>query len=179
MAAKAGVQGEQIVESHVFFLYVYCWRKHNFFNYMYMRKYMILLVIALVSASCATTLSTTATYADANASFRPTTSVADVKVSETKISYTYYPTKMVIRGGYRNTINEAVHQALCSAGDYDVLIAKETYVTVKNRFMFGRKIKSVTVTGYPGKYINWHSIDDLAPVEEIKGGIFGISRKRK
>lgn len=136
------------------------------------------MVTALACASCAMTFSSTATYEDADASFRPTTSVADIKVSDKKISYTYYPTKQVLRGGYLNTINEAVHQALQSAGDYDVLVAQETYVAVKSGFMLGRKIKSVTVTGFPGKYVNWRSTDELAPVEEIKGGFFGVKRKK-
>ncbi len=144
-----------------------------------MKKCFIVLATALLSTSCAVTVSTTATFENADASFRPTTSVADVQVSDTKISYTYIPSRQIRRGGYVNTINEAVRQALRSAGNYDVLIAKETSVSVKKRFIFGRKIKSVTVTGYPGNYVNWRSSDDLAPIEEIRGGFFGVKRRKK
>ena len=131
-----------------------------------MKKYFLILAAALITASCSTVLST-ATYENADASFRPTISVADVEVSGTKISYTYIPT---------NIINEAVRQALRSAGNYDVLVAKETTMTVKKKF-FGSKISSVTVTGFPGNYVNWRSAVELVPVPEQRG-FMGIRKRR-
>lgn len=140
-----------------------------------MKKYFLILAAALISASCSTVLST-ATYENADASFRPTISVADVEVSGTKISYTYIPTKQVRKGGSNNIINEAVRQALRSAGNYDVLVAKETTMTVKKKF-FGSKISSVTVSGFPGNYVNWRSAVELVPVPEQRG-FMGIRKRR-
>ncbi|MGM9768106.1 MAG: hypothetical protein ACI3Z0_06555 [Candidatus Cryptobacteroides sp.] len=141
-----------------------------------MKKYLLILAVALISASCSTVLTTTATYDDADATFRPTISVADVEVSGAKISYTYIPTKQIRKGGTANIINEAVRQALRSAGNYDVLVAKETSITVKKKF-FGSKISSVTVTGFPGNYVNWRSTEELVPVPEHRG-FLGFRKKR-
>lgn len=140
-----------------------------------MRKSLIILAAAFISASCSTVLST-ATYDNADASFRPTISVADVEVSDTKISYTYIPTKQIRKGGTNNVINEAVRQALRSAGNYDVLVAKEMTYTVKKK-LFGSKISSVTVSGFPGNYVNWRSSEELVPVPEHRG-FMGLRKKR-
>lgn len=129
-----------------------------------MKKLIIILALALLCASCSTIFST-ATYEDADASFRPTISIADVNVSDTKISYTYIPTRAVRKGGSANVINAAVRQALVSAGNYDVLVAKETHVTFE-----GSKIVSVVVTGYPGKYTNWRTNGELVPVKSKNNG---------
>lgn len=137
-----------------------------------MKKYFIILAAALFSASCSTVLSTS-THENADAFFRPTISVADVRVSDTKISYTYIPTRQVRKGGVTNVIDEAVRQALRSSGNYDVLVAKETCVTVK-----GTKIRSVVVTGYPGYYTNWRSTEELVPVKEKKSRLFGKRFRR-
>lgn len=142
-----------------------------------MKKYFLIFVTALISASCSTVFNT-ATYEDADASFRPTISIADVEVSGTKISYTYIPTKQIRKGGTSNIINEAVRQALRSAGNYDVLVAKETSITKKKK-LFGTKITSVTVTGFPGKYVNWRSAEELVPVSERRGLCNNQKRRSK
>ena len=70
----------------------------------------------------------------------------------------------------------SVRQALRSAGNYDVLVARETTMTVKKKF-FSSKISSVTVTGFPGNYVNWRSTVELVPVPE-QLGFMGIRKKR-
>lgn len=85
--------------------------------------------------------------------------MADLDVSNEKITYTYYPTAKVRRGGYKNCVNTAIRLALKKHGDADVLVEtqKET-VTVTN-LLFWHKVKSVTVTGYPAKYKNFTPFD--------------------
>ncbi|MGN1046872.1 MAG: hypothetical protein ACI4QG_07220 [Candidatus Cryptobacteroides sp.] len=114
----------------------------------------------------------TATYENAKSTFKTTATIADIQVSDTKVVYTYVPSKMVQRGGYDNVINTAVREAVKSAGDYDVLVAKETQVRYKSG---SRKIKTVIVSGYPGKYTNWRSSDEV--VDTTPRSIFRRNKK--
>lgn len=82
------------------------------------------------------------------------TSTADLKVSQQKISYTYRPSKAVRRGGDKNVVKTAVYEALKANGNADVLVGTQ-YEMKKTRNFFGRKsVKYVTVEGYPATYVN-------------------------
>ena len=81
---------------------------------------------------------------------------AKLDVSKQKISYTYYTDSSVRRGGLQNCINMAIHEALKSYGNADVLVQCESTIT-KRKGLFGSKIKSVTVTGFPATFTDFES----------------------
>lgn len=121
------------------------------------KSVLLVLAVAAMSFSSCKTLLSTATTEDAKALFLPTVTIADVEVSSEKLTYLYVPTKMVAKGGRKNIISTAVREALQSAGDYDVLIGKETQIKCG---LYGR-VRSVLVTGFPGKYVNFRSSEEL------------------
>lgn len=89
-----------------------------------------------------------------------TVTVADLIVSDTKIVYTYEPSKAVRRGGDANVLNTAIREALRKNGNGDVLVAME-YITLNtSSSFFGSGIKKITVSGYPATYTNFHSLGD-------------------
>ena len=108
----------------------------------------------------------TSTFNDATSAFQTTTIIADIKVSETKISHLYIPSKTVVAGGFDNIIQTAVREAIQAAGEYDVLVAKETQV----KYADSGQVESVLVTGYPGKYVNWRSTKEPAPQSSTNPG---------
>lgn len=94
---------------------------------------------------------------------------AQLNVSSQKISYTYYPTSKVRRGGITNCVNAAISEALRSNGNADVLVQTEE-VVIQHKGFLSKKIKSVTVTGFPAKYTNFESIDLETIKESMKNG---------
>lgn len=84
---------------------------------------------------------------------------ADLVVSSNKISYTYTPNKQDRKAGMRHVIDNAVAAALKANGNADVLVQKQHEVVYKV-YMFGRKkIRTVTVTGYPATFSNFQSVE--------------------
>ena len=83
---------------------------------------------------------------------------ATLEVSPKKLSYTYVPSKAVRKGGYQNCINAAVREALLQNGNADVLVEMQNTV-VEREGLMGRKVKTVTVTGYPATYKEIKSLD--------------------
>lgn len=135
-----------------------------------MKKIGLFIFAAVIAASCSTSakLVTSSTSMKASAGLKTTVTVADVKVSEQKISFLYIPSKTAIEGGFDNVIRTAVHEALLSAGEkYDVLMARETQV----KYSAEGEVESVYVTGYPGCYVNWRSTDELVQEESSKTGM--------
>ena len=143
-----------------------------------------LLCVALFAGSCAVpgvvtqsnSLMNTSTYLKPSAAPVVTAVFADLDVSPTKITYFYLPSKTVLNGGYDNVINTAVREALLANGNADVLVALESQV----KYTDEGKIESVTITGYPAKYVNFRNPGDdylkgiSAPKEEAPaGGILG------
>lgn len=120
-----------------------------------MKKALFLLsVAACMLTSCHTIYQSASTQAVPNGLH--TDVYAKMEVSQQKISYTYYTDKSVRRGGMQNCVNMAIHEALKSNGNADVLVQSEEAI-IKRKGMFGSKIKSVTVTGYPAKYTQFES----------------------
>lgn len=128
-------------------------------------------VAALTMTSCSIVSKTAATR-DVTAPLAAAV-ISDLDVSNQKITYTFVPTKKVRKGGLRNCINTAISEALANNGGGDVLV--ETQEAIVERYGFGgRKIKSVTVTGYPAKYKNFRTADE----ETVKAGIISGSLVR-
>ncbi len=113
------------------------------------KTFFTMCVAALMFTSCSTIKQSATTQKVAN---EISSSIyAEMAVAPQKITYTYYPSAEIRRGGLKNCINAAIRQALKENGDADVLIQNEEAVVERKGF-FGRKIKSVTVSGYPANY---------------------------
>ena len=127
-----------------------------------MKKIFTLFVVATMFTGCATTspsmakLVNTATHTKVNA-VQPTVAVfADLQVSSTKISYFFLPSQTVQNGGFDNIVNTAVREALIANGNADVLVGLEQQV----KYDGNGAVESITVSGYPAKYVNFRSPGD-------------------
>lgn len=132
------------------------------------KLFIILMVSAFAMTSCSTVYKTATTR-----NVEPTIAavvLSDLDVSNKKITYTLTPTNKVRRGGLKNCINTAISEALALNGG-DVLI--ETQQAIITRGAYVRKIKSVTVTGYPAKYKNFRPADDKTLKEAVINGHIG------
>jgi hypothetical protein len=108
------------------------------------------------------TIHSTAEYKDPTTFLRNVT-VADLEVSRDRISFTYEPSREVRRGGDQNVIKAAIREALRVNGGGDVLVDLE-YITISKcsiKFFYSKSaIRQITVSGYPAKYTNFHSLND-------------------
>ena len=84
---------------------------------------------------------------------------ADLEVSSEKITYSLMPTREVRKGGLENCVNAAISEALRANGGGDVLLETQRAV-VQRTGLFSRKVKMVTVTGYPAVYKNFRKADE-------------------
>lgn len=133
-------------------------------------------VAVLAMTSCSTVYKTSSTR-DVTAPLAAAV-ISDLEVSNQKITYTLVPSKKVRKGGLRNCINTAISEALANNGGGDVLI--ETQEAIVQRFGFmGKKIKSVTVTGYPAKYKNFRSADEATVKAGIVSGSLVMHQSKK
>ena len=82
--------------------------------------------------------------------------LADLDVASEKISYFMIPSKTVIQGGEKNVIKTAVREALIANGNADVLVGLNTQI----KYDAKGQPESITVTGYPAKYVNFRSPSD-------------------
>ena len=121
-----------------------------------MKKLFLLLGIVCAFSSCMT-IRSSATHKTVDV--QPVgVLVADLEVSPKRITYTMTPHKRVLRGGYENIKSTAIREALRKNGGGDVLVALEVQ-TRQVRFLAWRKIKSITVSGYPATYKNFSCPD--------------------
>jgi hypothetical protein len=122
-----------------------------------------LLVLLAISATSCKMIGVSATTQHP-ATYINTATVADLEVSNERISFTFQASAAVRRGGTQNVIKTAVREALRVNGGGDLLVDME-YITVSGSpffsYIFGiSPIKEVTVSGYPAKYTNFHNLDD-------------------
>lgn len=108
---------------------------------------------AMAFSSCST-ISHTATTMAVDTSLTDVTT-ADLQVSDKVISYTFTPDATYRRAGEKSVKAAAVAKALQANGGGDVLVAPQFEVK-KYHGLFSRKITSVTVTGHPATYVNFH-----------------------
>ena len=121
-----------------------------------MKKFFILACIALAVSSCQT-IRSTATHKTVD--IQPIGALfADLDVSTNRISYTMVPHRRVQRGGFENVKSTAIREALQNNGGGDVLVNLEIQ-TKTTRFLFWRRVNSITVSGYPAKYTNFTNPD--------------------
>lgn len=115
------------------------------------KVFLSLAVVAFALTSC-TTHRATSTTLDVNTCVNSPAS-ADLVVSGTKVTHTLRPAAKIRRGGLANIKSTAVKEVL-TANDADVLVQPE-YEVVTRRGLMGKKVKSVTVSGYPAKFKNF------------------------
>lgn len=145
--------------------------------------FFVLAMSVLVSCSIPAKLVNTATYSENKAPQPMSVLFADLDVSPTKISYFMIPTKTVLAAGEDNVIETAVREALLENGNADVLVSMNKQV----KYNTMGEIESVTVTGYPAKYVNFRSPDnefyknlkpsDFAGESDQKGGLGNLFKK--
>ena len=111
----------------------------------------------MLLSSCITTTKTART-AETSASIQNVT-VADLKVTDRRITYTMTPSKAVQRAGLNNVKQAAIQEALTQNGNADVMVEPE-FVIEKERTLFGSRINSITVTGRPAYYQNFRTLPD-------------------
>lgn len=116
------------------------------------KVFLSIFVVGMALTSC-TTVTKTASSIDVENSLKTSTS-ADLIVSPTKITYTHKTSKKERKAGKKNIINSAIQAALEANGGGDVLVAPQ-YVAVKKSGLWGSKIKTVTISGYPATYKNF------------------------
>ncbi len=134
-----------------------------------MKKIMILSVVAIAATLTSCTVSTRTASQGMVSTTLAAAVVSDLEVSNTKISYTYSPTKSVRKGGKQNCINVAISEALATHGGADVLIETQEATIEKVK---GGKVLRVTVTGYPAKYKNFKPVDEGTVKQGIVNGAF-------
>lgn len=117
-----------------------------------MKKAFLAALVVVLTASCSS-VRKTATAVDVNSQLS-SYNVADLQVSQEKVTYEFRPTAKERRGGKTNVISCAYAAALVSNGNADVLVQPEYTMRISHG-LFGKKIKEVTVTGYPAKYKNF------------------------
>ncbi|MBQ8454937.1 MAG: hypothetical protein IJ537_06340 [Bacteroidaceae bacterium] len=132
-----------------------------------MKKFFFILAAALMAASCTTTTKTARVenipYSMYNAN------AADLQVGD-RVTYTFTPSKAIQRGGFANCKKAAINDALAQNGNADLLVEPQLVVSVY-RGLFGSKVKSITVTGRPAKYVNIHSLGDKVWTDPVFRGV--------
>mgnify|MGYP003502709721 FL=1 len=124
-----------------------------------MKKLLVLAGFALTMASC-TTVTKTATTANVPSSLLSAT-VADLEVSNDRVTFEYVPSVEVRRGGPAN-VKRAAEQELLNtkAKGYDLIVEPQYTMYQTSYFIFGKKISKIVVSGRPAKYKNFHSLGD-------------------
>lgn len=119
-----------------------------------MKHFLFGLLLALFVSSCSVFRTSTSTTMNVNSSLSSTT-VADLDISNVKVSYIYYPKKQDRKAGMTHIINNAVAATLKENGNADILVERQYEAVFKSRMFGPKKVKSVTITGYPAKYKNF------------------------
>ena len=112
----------------------------------------------LLLSSCVTTTKTART-AETSSSIKNAT-VADLQVADQRITYTMSPSKEIQRAGLSNVKQAAIQEALTKHGNADVMVEPEFVISMKNNFIFGKEVTSITVTGRPAYYKNFRTLHD-------------------
>lgn len=122
-----------------------------------MKKFFVIVGMALMVASC-TTITKTSKTADTPVSLYSAT-VADLEPATQKRESVEYNVPVEIRRGGAANAKRAAEKALLDKYDADVLLEPQ-YVITSDWTLFGKKIVKITVSGRPAKYKNFHSLRD-------------------
>ncbi len=125
-----------------------------------MKKLLFFGAMAILMSSCAVHKANVA-RADVNIPAVETATMATLNVDSKRISYTYVPTKTDAKNlSERQLINNAIYMALSTTNNADVLVKVNYFVTVKKWWLFGRRVKSISVSGYPAYYTDFREPND-------------------
>ncbi len=128
-----------------------------------LKRLVLFAVAAMAVMSCGSSkVVSTATYQRMGVNPYVTPVQADVQVSPVKISYNMVVSDEVSMGGYDNVVATAVKEALAANGGGDVLVGLQTQA----KYSASGFLKSITVTGFPGKYVNFRSNAELPVVPD-------------
>lgn len=135
-------------------------------------KRSLFIIVAAMFAGCSVTaptsmakLTNTSTHSKVQVVQPVAAVLADLQVAPTKISYFFLPSQTVVNGGFENIVNTAVREALIANGNADVLVGLEQQV----KYSSNGQVESITVSGYPAKYVNFRSPGDEYLREIAKG----------
>ena len=121
--------------------------------------------VLMMMASCSTTFTTkTSTTANVPQSLLSAT-VADLDVAKERITYTIAPSDEILRCGEANVKRAAEAEALDAytkktGKTADLLLEPEYVISKTRKFFKGTKVTSITVSGRPASYKNFHSLND-------------------
>ncbi|MBQ5844475.1 MAG: hypothetical protein IIW52_06435 [Alistipes sp.] len=119
-----------------------------------MKKLIILALVAVLMSSCTMHKSTVRNTTVKHPTIESTT-MATLNISKKRINYTYVPERTDSRRlPEARLIQNAIFKALAANGNADVLVQVNTYTTV-HKGLCGRRIKSISVSGYPAYYTNF------------------------
>lgn len=127
-----------------------------------MKKIFTLVAVATMFTACSVSslsmarLENTSTHAKVQVVQPVAAVLADLDVAPNKISYFFLPSQTVVKGGFDNVVNTAIREALIANGNADVLVALEQQV----KYGADGNVESITVSGYPAKYVNFRSPGD-------------------
>lgn len=116
------------------------------------------LAAAMLLTSCVTTTKT-ARMAATSSSVNNAT-VADLRVTDHRITYTMTPSKEIQRGGLANVKQAVIQEALTKNGNADLMVEPEFVISMKRKFLFGTEVSSITVSGRPAYYENFRTLND-------------------
>ncbi len=119
-----------------------------------MKKILFFALAFATLTSCSTLRKSTARTMDVESEIVNKTT-ADLEISDKRITYDYVPNKQERKGGVDFVVTNAVAKALEANGNADVLVEKQYEITYKTRFLFGKKITNVKVSGHPGYFKNF------------------------
>lgn len=136
-----------------------------------MKKLFAIAALAILMSSCSTQKMMVNTTRVNHQAIESTT-MATIKVGEKRISYTYLPAKSDSKSlSESQLIQNAMYMALAENGNADVLVKVNSFVTYK-KGLFGKRVQSISITGYPAYYTNFRqpNDEDLKRVYVFKGG---------
>lgn len=131
-----------------------------------MKRFFFLALVSLILASCSLHKASIAAV-DVYSPDVETITMASLKVMPQKITYRYMPDKYdAKRLKVNQNVQNAIFHALRENGGADELVEVSYYVTMHYGF-FGKRVKSILVSGYPAYYTNFRepSEQELKKIE--------------
>lgn len=84
---------------------------------------------------------------------------ATLVVSPKRVSYTYVPTKTNSKNlSIDQLVQNATYMALQANGNADVMV-KVNYNVVMKWSLFGKRVKSISLSGYPAHYRDFREVE--------------------
>jgi hypothetical protein len=87
--------------------------------------------------------------------------MASLDISKKRISYTYTPSVVDSKNlSETRLMQNAIFKALEANGNADVLVQVNSMTTVR-KGLFGRRIQTIVVSGYPAYYVDFREPSDM------------------